>query len=32
MNFGRLVVKAHLEGTVSHFLNLGPSFYFKTGA
>ena len=28
MKFGILVVEDHLEGTVSHILYLGPSFYF----
>ena len=28
MRFGILVVKAHLEGTMSHIVYLGPSFYF----
>ena len=28
MKIAGLVVKVHLEGTVSHILYLGPSFYF----
>ena len=28
MKIGRLVVKSHLEGTVSQISYLGPSFYF----